>query len=47
MDKAQEELNRLYKMHFGKLVSSLLNFSSSIDPDTAEDLVQDVFSAAA
>ena len=47
MDKAQEELDRLYKLHFGKLVSSLLNFSSSIDPDTAEDLVQDVFSAAA
>lgn len=46
MDSAQEELDRLYKLHFGKLVSSLLNFSSSIDPDTAEDLVQDVFSSA-
>ena len=45
-DAAQQELDRLYKLHFGKLVSSLLNFSSSIDPDTAEDLVQDVFSSA-
>jgi len=45
-ETAQQELDRLYKLHFGKLLSSLLNFSSSIDPDTAEDLVQDVFSSA-
>jgi len=46
MDKVQEEVNRLYKTHFGKMVASLLYFSGDIDLETAEDLVQDSFSAA-
>ena len=36
----------MYKSHFGKMVSSLLYFSADIDLETAEDLVQDSFSAA-
>src|ERR1700761_2060874 len=46
MDNIQEEVDRLYKSHFGKMVSSLLYFSRDIDLETAEDLVQDSFSAA-
>ncbi len=40
------EVNRLYKSHYGKMVSSLLYFSKSIDLETAEDLVQDAFTSA-
>jgi RNA polymerase sigma-70 factor (ECF subfamily) len=46
MDNVQHEVDRLYKSHFGKMVSTLLYFSRDIDLDTAEDLVQDSFSAA-
>ena len=46
MDNVQQEVDRLYKSHFGKMVSSLLYFSQDIDLETAEDLVQDSFSAA-
>jgi RNA polymerase sigma factor (sigma-70 family) len=46
MDKVQQEVDRLYKSHFGKMVSSMLDFSRDIDLETAEDLVQDSFSAA-
>lgn len=46
MDNVQQEVDRLYKSHFGKMVSSLLYFSRDIDLETAEDLVQDSFSAA-
>jgi RNA polymerase sigma factor (sigma-70 family) len=46
MDEVQQEIDRLYKSHFGKMVSSLLYFSRDIDLETAEDLVQDSFSAA-
>ena len=46
MDTIQQEVDRLYKSHFGKMVSTLLYFSRDIDLDTAEDLVQDAFSAA-
>ena len=46
MDKVQQEVDSLYKSHFGKMVSSLLYFSRDIDLETAEDLVQDSFSAA-
>ncbi len=42
----QLEADQLYKSHFGKMVSSLLHFSDAIDLETAEDLVQDSFSAA-
>lgn len=46
MDEVQLEADRLYKSHFGKMVSSLLYFSRDLDLETAEDLVQDSFSAA-
>lgn len=46
MDKVQQEVDRLYKEHFGKLVASLLYSSRDIDPETAEDMVQDSFSSA-
>ncbi|HZZ75435.1 MAG TPA: sigma factor, partial [Puia sp.] len=46
MDKIQQEADQLYKQHFGKLVASLLYASRDIDPETAEDIVQDTFSAA-
>lgn len=46
MDKVQHEVDNLYKEHFGKIVASLLYSSGSIDPETAEDLVQDSFTTA-
>src|ERR1051326_9030121 len=46
MNKVQEEIDRLYKSHYGKMVASLLYLSRDIDLETAEDLVQDSFSAA-
>lgn len=46
MDKVQQEVDRLFKNHFGQLVASLLAFSRDIDPKTAEDIVQDSFFAA-
>jgi RNA polymerase sigma factor (sigma-70 family) len=46
MDKVQQEADNLYKQHFGKLVASLMYASREIDPETAEDIVQDAFSAA-
>lgn len=42
----QQQVDRLYKSHYGKMVSSLLYFSQSIDVETAEDLVQDAFASA-
>ena len=45
-DKVQQEVDRLYKQHFGKMVASLLYSSRDIDPETAEDIVQDSFSTA-
>jgi len=46
MDKIQQEVDHLYKNCFGKMVASLLRFSKEIDFETAEDIVQDTFSAA-
>jgi len=46
MDKIAQEVDELYKANFGKIVASLLYASSSIDPETAEDLVQDSFASA-
>jgi len=46
MDEVLLATDRLYKSHFGKMVSTLLHFSNAIDLQTAEDLVQDSFSAA-
>jgi RNA polymerase sigma factor (sigma-70 family) len=46
MDAVQQAVDKLYKTHFGKMVASLLYSSRNIDPETAEDIVQDSFSAA-
>jgi RNA polymerase sigma factor (sigma-70 family) len=46
MDKVQQEADKIYKQHFGKMVACLLYSSSDIDPETAEDIVQDSFSSA-
>jgi RNA polymerase sigma factor (sigma-70 family) len=46
MDNVQQETDRLYKQHFSKLMAGLLYSSRDIDPETAEDIVQDAFSAA-
>ena len=46
MDIVQQEVDQLYKEHFGKMVASLLYSSRDIDPETAEDIVQDSFSSA-
>ena len=46
MDEVHELTDQLYKSHFGKMVSSLLHFSDSIDLNASEDIVQDAFSAA-
>jgi RNA polymerase sigma factor (sigma-70 family) len=46
MDEVQQEVDRLYKQQFGKMVAFLLYSSRDIDPETAEDIVQDSFSAA-
>lgn len=46
MDPVQQEADKVYKAHFGKMVASLLYSFRDIDPGTAEDLVHDSFSAA-
>jgi RNA polymerase sigma-70 factor (ECF subfamily) len=46
MDIVQNEVDRLYKSQFGKMLSALLRFSNDIDLESAEDIVQDSFSAA-
>src|SRR5215510_4716322 len=46
MDNEQQAADKLYKSHFGKMVTAMLQFSSDISIETAEDLVQDAFYAA-
>src|SRR5215813_2584708 len=46
MDEEQQAADKLYKSHFGKMVTAMLQFSRDIDIETAEDLVQDAFYAA-
>ena len=46
MDKVQQEVDKLYKDHFGRMVAALLYSSRDINPETAEDIVHDSFSAA-
>ena len=46
MDKEQQAADKLYKTHFGRMVTAMLQFSRDIDIETAEDLVQDAFYAA-
>src|ERR1700759_84473 len=46
MNQEQQAADTLYKTHFGKMVSALLQFSGDIDLGTAEDLVHDAFYTA-
>ena len=46
MDNVQQEVDKLYRQHFGKMVASLLYSFRDLDPETAEDIVQDAFSSA-
>lgn len=46
MDKVGQVVDDLYRHHFGKMVAALLYCSRDIDPDTAEDIVQESFSEA-
>src|SRR5687767_13510616 len=46
MEKVLLEVDKVYKQHFGKLVASLLYSSKDINPESAEDIVHDAFSAA-
>jgi RNA polymerase sigma-70 factor (ECF subfamily) len=46
MDQVHATVDKLYKEHFGRLVAGLLYSSRDIDPETAEDIVHDSFSAA-
>ena len=46
MDIVELEVDKLYRDHFGKMLSTLLRFSDDIDLEAAEDVVQDTFSAA-
>jgi len=44
-DNVQQEIDLLYRGSFGKMVASVLCFSTDIDLETAEDLVHDAFAA--
>jgi RNA polymerase sigma-70 factor (ECF subfamily) len=46
MDKVQQEADRLYKKQYGKMIAYLLYYFRDLDIETAEDIVQDAFSAA-
>ncbi|MBS1917528.1 MAG: sigma-70 family RNA polymerase sigma factor [Bacteroidetes bacterium] len=46
MNQEQQAADKLYKSHFGKMVTAMLQFSRDIDLETAEDLVQDAFYTA-
>jgi RNA polymerase sigma-70 factor (ECF subfamily) len=46
MNKEVLAINELYKSHFGKMVTAMLQFSRDIDLEMAEDLVQDAFYTA-
>jgi RNA polymerase sigma factor (sigma-70 family) len=46
MNQEQQAADKLYKTHFGKMVTAMLQLSRDIDLETAEDLVQDAFYAA-
>lgn len=46
MKEEQQAVDKLYKTHFGKMVTAMLQFSRDLDLETAEDLVQDAFYSA-
>ncbi|SHM74915.1 RNA polymerase sigma factor [Mucilaginibacter sp. OK098] len=46
MNIVQQEVDTLYKEHFGKMVASLLYSFRDLDLETVEDVVHDTFSSA-
>ena len=46
MKEEQQAVDKLYKTHFGKMVTAMLQFSRDLNLETAEDLVQDAFYSA-
>lgn len=46
MKEELQAVDKLYKSHFGKMVTAMLQFSRDLDLETAEDLVQDAFYSA-
>lgn len=46
MNQEQQAVDALYKTHFGKMVTAILQFSKDIHLEMAEDLVQDAFCVA-
>ncbi|HTI09253.1 MAG TPA: sigma-70 family RNA polymerase sigma factor [Puia sp.] len=46
VDPIQQEVDRLYKSHYGKMVATLLKSFQDSSLDMVEDLVQDAFAAA-
>lgn len=46
MDKVEHVVEQIYRQHFGKMMATLLYCSRDIDPDTAEDIVQESFAEA-
>lgn len=46
MKEEQQAVDKLYKSHFGKMVTAMLQFSRDLNLETAEDLVQDAFYSA-
>jgi RNA polymerase sigma-70 factor (ECF subfamily) len=46
MNRVHEEVNQLYKAHFGKMVASVVYSSRDINLEAAEDIVHDSYSAA-
>jgi RNA polymerase sigma factor (sigma-70 family) len=46
MKEEQQAVDKLYKTHFGKMVTAMLQFSRDLDLESAEDLVQDAFYSA-
>src|SRR5689334_9680235 len=45
-DSVQQAADNLYKSHYGKIVSTLLQFLPGIQLETIEDIVHDAFAAA-
>jgi RNA polymerase sigma-70 factor (ECF subfamily) len=46
MKEEQQAIDKLYKTHFGKMVTAMLQFSRDLNLEMAEDLVQDAFYSA-
>src|SRR6185312_3060939 len=46
MKEEQQAVDKLYKSHFGKMVTAMLQFSRDLDLETAEDVVHYAFYSA-